>query len=124
MRSQVVRVADGFDQVIAEFHIALRREIPSSVEKRSARLVNQRVGELPGQKKLRDPDRNIVADDLDDEGRLPGEKVTSSLQNRDLMALDMKGPARRKVVDKVAASVMLQAWLDRRRLTATEDPAR
>jgi RNase H-fold protein (predicted Holliday junction resolvase) len=27
----------------------------------------------------------------------------------------MRGPARRQVVDKVAAAVILQAWLDRRR---------
>ena len=36
----------------------------------------------------------------------------------------MKAAARRRVVDKVAAAVMLQAWLDHRRLTAPEDPAR
>ena len=38
------------------------------------------------------------------------------------MALDVRVPARRKVIDKVAASVLLQAWLDHRRTTA-EDPA-
>ena len=41
------------------------------------------------------------------------------------MALDMKAGARRRVVDKVAAAVMLQAWLDHRRLSAgPEDPPR
>ena len=41
----------------------------------------------------------------------------------------MKADARRKVVDKVAAAVMLQAWLDgrssptRRRPTASDDAA-
>jgi len=48
------------------------------------------------------------------------ERLTTVSADRDLMALDMKAPARRKVVDKVAAAIMLQAWLDHRRLTATE----
>jgi putative holliday junction resolvase len=50
------------------------------------------------------------------------ERLTTVTAERDLMALDLKGPARRKVIDKVAASVLLQAWLDHRRLTAAEDP--
>jgi len=49
------------------------------------------------------------------------ERLTTVTADRDLMALDMKADARRRVVDKVAASVMLQAWLDHRRLTARED---
>ena len=51
------------------------------------------------------------------------ERLTTVTADRDLMALEMKAPARRKVIDKVAASVMLQAWLDHRRLTAAEDPS-
>jgi RNase H-fold protein (predicted Holliday junction resolvase) len=31
-----------------------------------------------------------------------------------MMARGMKAPARRKVVDQVAAAVLLQSWLDRR----------
>jgi putative Holliday junction resolvase len=50
------------------------------------------------------------------------ERLTTVTAERDLMALDLRAPARRKVIDKVAASVMLQAWLDHRRTTA-EDPA-
>jgi RNase H-fold protein (predicted Holliday junction resolvase) len=34
------------------------------------------------------------------------------------MELDMRAQARRRVVDKVAAAVMLQAWLDSRRPAA------
>lgn len=52
------------------------------------------------------------------------ERLTTVTADRDLMALDMKADARRKVVDKVAAAVMLQAWLDRRRLRAAEGPPR
>lgn len=50
------------------------------------------------------------------------ERLTTVTAERDLMALDLRAPARRKVIDKVAASVLLQAWLDHRRTTA-EDPA-
>ena len=52
------------------------------------------------------------------------ERLTTVTAERDLRALDMKAPARRRVVDKVAAAVLLQAWLDHRRLTATERPSR
>ena len=44
------------------------------------------------------------------------ERLTTVTADRDLMALDMEAGARRRVVDKVAAAVMLQAWLDHRRL--------
>jgi len=52
------------------------------------------------------------------------ERLTTVTADRDLIALNLKAPARRKVVDKVAAAIMLQAWLDHRRLTAPapEDP--
>ena len=53
------------------------------------------------------------------------ERLTTVTADRDLMAADLDAKARRRVVDKVAAAVMLQAWLDHRRLTpAHEDPAR
>ncbi|MGA1031554.1 MAG: hypothetical protein ACO3US_03840 [Ilumatobacteraceae bacterium] len=35
--------------------------------------------------------------------------------DRSLMEMEMKADARRRVVDKVAAAVMLQAFLDHRR---------
>jgi putative Holliday junction resolvase len=43
------------------------------------------------------------------------ERLTTVSAERDLRALKMKAPDRRRVVDKVAAAVMLQAWLDQRR---------
>jgi putative Holliday junction resolvase len=53
------------------------------------------------------------------------ERLTTVTADRSLAALDLDGRARRRVVDKVAAAVMLQAWLDHRRLaTASEDPDR
>jgi len=66
------------------------------------------------------------ADELAEATGLPvemwDERLTTVSADRDLMALDMKAGARRRVVDKVAAAVMLQAWLDHRRLDAAEDP--
>jgi putative Holliday junction resolvase len=51
------------------------------------------------------------------------ERLTTVTADRDLMRMGMKADARRRVVDKVAAAVMLQAWLDHRRLTANEEPS-
>jgi len=50
------------------------------------------------------------------------ERLTTVAADRELLGLDLKAPARRKVIDKVAASVMLQAWLDHRRQRSPEDP--
>jgi putative Holliday junction resolvase len=41
------------------------------------------------------------------------ERLTTVTADRSLSALGLSGQARRRVVDKVAAAVMLQAWLDR-----------
>ena len=43
------------------------------------------------------------------------ERLTTVTADRSLMQLRMKAGARRRVVDKVAAAVMLQSWLDRHR---------
>jgi putative Holliday junction resolvase len=43
------------------------------------------------------------------------ERLTTVTADRALMEAKMRTEARRRVVDKVAAAVMLQAWLDRRR---------
>lgn len=45
------------------------------------------------------------------------ERLTTVTAERALMEAKMRGEARRRVVDKVAAAVMLQAWLDRSRGT-------
>jgi putative Holliday junction resolvase len=42
------------------------------------------------------------------------ERLTTVTADRSLMQQGMKADARRRVVDKVAAAVMLQAWLDSR----------
>lgn len=43
------------------------------------------------------------------------ERLTTVTADRSLMEMQMKADARRRVVDKVAASVMLQAFIDHRR---------
>jgi len=43
------------------------------------------------------------------------ERMSTVTANELLMERKMKAQARRRVVDKVAAAVMLQAWLDHRR---------
>jgi NAD(P)-dependent dehydrogenase (short-subunit alcohol dehydrogenase family) len=51
------------------------------------------------------------------------ERLTTVTADRGLQALDLDARARRRVVDKVAAAVMLQAWLDHRRLAGDRSPA-
>ncbi len=43
------------------------------------------------------------------------ERFTTVTANRALAEGGVRGPARRQLVDKVAAAVILQAWLDARR---------
>lgn len=53
------------------------------------------------------------------------ERLTTVTAQRDLRHAQMKGKAQRKVVDKVAAAVLLQHWLDgqrARRADRTEGP--
>ena len=45
------------------------------------------------------------------------ERLTTVTADRSLREMGVKGTARREVVDKVAAAVMLQSWLERRRRT-------
>jgi putative Holliday junction resolvase len=52
------------------------------------------------------------------------ERLTTVTAHRDLQLMELDAKARREVVDKVAAAVMLQAWLDHRRLTVLEEPRR
>jgi putative Holliday junction resolvase len=43
------------------------------------------------------------------------ERLSTVTAERSLMQQSLRAPARRRVVDKVAAAVVLQAWLDRTR---------
>jgi putative Holliday junction resolvase len=50
------------------------------------------------------------------------ERLTTVTADRSLQVMGRRAPERRKVVDKVAAAVMLQAWLDQRRSDPPEAP--
>lgn len=43
------------------------------------------------------------------------ERLTTVTANRSMREMNMKAGARRRVVDKLAAAVMLQSWLESRR---------
>ncbi len=52
------------------------------------------------------------------------ERLSTVTAERSLDAQQLRGPARRRVVDKVAAAVILQAWLDARTAEhAAEEPS-
>ncbi len=42
------------------------------------------------------------------------ERLTTVSADRSLIEAGMKAPQRRQIVDKVAAAIMLQSWLDSR----------
>jgi len=47
---------------------------------------------------------------------LHDERLTTVTADRDMMAAGLNAVERRQVVDKIAAAIMLQSWLDARRL--------
>jgi putative Holliday junction resolvase len=49
---------------------------------------------------------------------LQDERLSTVQAERELGAAGVKGPSRRAVVDQTAATIILQAWLDRERHTA------
>lgn len=54
------------------------------------------------------------------------ERLTTVTADRHLIEVSMRAPERRQVVDKVAAAVMLQSWLDSRQSSGRDlaDPDR
>ena len=64
------------------------------------------------------------AGELDDTVGVPvetyDERLTTVTADRSLMQMNLNAGARRRMVDQVAAAVMLQAWLDRRRQAAPD----
>lgn len=46
---------------------------------------------------------------------LHDERLTTVTADRRMIEADLRAPERRKVVDKIAAAIMLQSWLDTRR---------
>jgi putative Holliday junction resolvase len=62
---------------------------------------------------LAEAEASALAEVLSVPVELCDERLTTVTATRSLTAAGMKGPARRRVVDQVAATVFLQAWLDR-----------
>jgi putative Holliday junction resolvase len=56
---------------------------------------------------------DVLADVLGVPVETYDERLTTVTADRSLSSLGLSGQARRRVVDKVAAAVILQAWLDR-----------
>lgn len=50
------------------------------------------------------------------------ERLSTVTAERSLIDQQLRAPARRKVVDMVAAAVILQSWLDARLAPTTEEP--
>ena len=67
----------------------------------------------------------IEADELAVTTGLPvetyDERLTTVTADRSLVDMRLKGNARRRVVDQLAAAVMLQAWLDHRRMSTADE---
>ena len=53
---------------------------------------------------------------------LHDERLTTVTADRSLVEMEMRAEARRRVVDKVAAAVMLQSFIDQRRTQGAQDP--
>lgn len=67
-------------------------------------------------------ERDELASTLDVPVEVHDERLTTRIADRALRERgDMDGRARRQVVDMVAASVILQDWLDRRRSMSAEE---
>lgn len=50
------------------------------------------------------------------------ERLTTTSATRSLAAAGVRGRARRRVVDEVAATIILQSWLDGQKAAALSDP--
>ena len=59
---------------------------------------------------------------LDVPVELHDERLTTVSADRSLLLMNVKAGARRKVVDQVAAAVLLQSWLDGRATRASASP--
>lgn len=68
-------------------------------------------------------ERDELASALDVPVETWDERLSTVTAERSLLDQQLRAPARRQVVDKVAAAVILQSWLDARAATTTEEPS-
>jgi putative Holliday junction resolvase len=93
------------------------REIAALVEEWEAEIVVVGLpynmdGSIGPQAQKYLAETKVLGDTLDVPVVPYDERLTTVTAERSLMEQKMKADARRRVVDKVAAAVMLQAWLD------------
>lgn len=93
------------------------REIAALVEEWEAEIVVVGLpynmdGSVGPQAKKYLSETKVLGDTLDVPVVPYDERLTTVTAERSLMEQQMKADARRRVVDKVAAAVMLQAWID------------
>jgi putative Holliday junction resolvase len=93
------------------------REIAALVEEWEAEIVVVGLpynmdGSIGPQAQKYLAETKVLGDTLDVPVVPYDERLTTVTAERSLMEQQMKADARRRVVDKVAAAVMLQAWLD------------
>ena len=65
-----------------------------------------------GQERVRGDTEQAERQGRDEPVEAFDERLTTVSADKSMLQRKMKADARRKVVDKVAAAVMLQAWLD------------
>jgi putative Holliday junction resolvase len=78
--------------------------LPLSLSGKAGPAAKATRAEVEELQQVAGPDIEVVLHD---------ERFTTVVAERSLMEARMKREARRRVVDKVAAAVMLQSWLDR-----------
>jgi putative holliday junction resolvase len=97
-------------------HRAIARELTLELE--AVRVVIGLPISLDGREgpaaKLIRSEVEVLAPKLSIPVELFDERFTTTLAHASMMERNMRGDARRKVVDKVAAAVLLQSWLDAR----------
>jgi putative Holliday junction resolvase len=122
-----VAVSDRSGTIASPLTVVVRAGTRAEDHRRIARLVDDEeaevvvVGHPLSLDGSRGPAARAVEDECDELSaalsvpvELSDERLTTVSADRALSEARVRGPARRAVVDKVAAAVMLQSWLDRR----------
>lgn len=125
-----VAVSDRSGTIASPLLVLVRSGRPAEDHRRVAALVAQEeaeivvvglpltmAGEIGTAARAAIAEANALASVVGVPVETSDERLTTVTAQRALLAADMRRDARRKVVDKVAAAVMLQAWLDRRGAT-------
>jgi putative Holliday junction resolvase len=128
-----IALSDSDGRLATPYDVVIRSRDKAADHRRIAALATETEAEIlvVGLPLSLDGSSGRAADSARKEARLLGEitglpvetwdeRLSTVTAHRDLRAQGLDERARRKVVDQVAASVFLQAWLDHRR--STHDP--